>query len=83
VVDSAALLVTVLALLAAAATLVSTRHWRLALAVGLQLFLAAGLLRLNADREWPAIATAASVVVIRLVVSKELHRSARVIGGSA
>ena len=65
---SAALVCTVLGLVCAAGVLVRTRDARLGLGVLLDFLLAAGLLRLGADADWRAIATAAVVVAVRKLV---------------
>jgi hypothetical protein len=67
-VRGAALMCTVLGLTCSVAVLACTRDARLALAVLLDLLLAAGLLRLGADPDWRALATAAVVVAVRRLV---------------
>ncbi|WP_337059392.1 hypothetical protein [Kineococcus sp. G2] len=66
------------ALVAAAAVLLRTRRPALALGVGLDLLLAAGLLRLSADQTWRQLATAAAVVALRHLIGRGLR-----IGGAA
>lgn len=55
-----------------AAALVTFRRPAVALHVLLDLLLAAGLLRLSVDLEWPVIAVTAAVVILRRVVSRSL-----------
>jgi hypothetical protein len=57
------------AVVVAGLVLASTRRPTVALPVLLDLLLAAGLLRLTADLQWDAIASAALVVVIRKLAS--------------
>lgn len=45
---------------------------RPALAASLELFMAAGLLRLSADATWSSLATAAAILVIRNTVAPTL-----------
>ena len=63
------------AVVVAALVWVRTRSWSPAVPVLLELLLAAGLLRLSADGDWRAVATAAVVVVIRTVVRRSLAGS--------
>lgn len=65
-------LVAVSAILLAGAALVVFGRPVLALHVLLDLFLAAGLLRLSADASWPTITATAGVVVLRRVVTRGL-----------
>ncbi|WP_432484523.1 hypothetical protein [Kineococcus esterisolvens] len=58
------------ALVAAVAVLLRTRRPALALGVGLDLLLAAGLLRLSADQTWRQLATAATVVALRCLTTR-------------
>lgn len=58
-------LTTALAFVAGLAALLTTGSWRAALRVLLDLLVAAGLLRLALGRGWPALATAAAVVLLR------------------
>ena len=75
---TAALLCTVLALVCAGAVLARTRSVAQALPVLLELFLAAGLLRLAHDPSWRAIAGAAALVGLRkLVVAYGLRPAQR------
>lgn len=75
---AAALVCTVLALVSAGAVLARTRSLPQALPVLLELFLAAGLLRLAHDPSWRAIAGAAALVLLRkLVVAYGLRPAQR------
>lgn len=77
VVQTAALLVTLLGLLSAAAVLVRGRVVRPALSVLLEFLLAAGLLRLADDPTWRPLLVAAAVVAVRRLVTSGLARSER------
>lgn len=66
-----------------AATLVMFRRAALALHVLLDLLLAAGLLRLSADTDWPAIAVTAAVILLRRLLSGSLLRAVRPAGAPA
>lgn len=79
VVQFAAGLVAAAALVSGALALVATRQPGVALAVLLDLLLAAGLLRLIALADWQGIIGAAAVVVIRKVVVGAYHRGSRVL----
>jgi hypothetical protein len=68
----AALLVTAAGLIVAAVALVRTRRAPLALALLLDFFTAAALLRLAAPPSWPAIGAAALTIVIRQLASRAL-----------
>jgi hypothetical protein len=68
----AALLVTAAGLIVAAVALVRTRGAPLALALLLDFFTAAALLRLAAPPSWPAIGAAALTIVIRQLASRAL-----------
>jgi len=68
----AALMVTAAGLIVAAVTLVRTRRARLALALLLDFFTAAALLRLAAPPTWPALGAAALTIVIRQLASRAL-----------
>jgi hypothetical protein len=74
--DAAALAVTGAGLVAAAVVLVATRRPLPALTVLLDLLLAAGLLRLTGSPGWPALLTAASVVLLRRLVGSGLRAGA-------
>jgi hypothetical protein len=65
------------ALVVSGLVLASTRSPATALAVLLDLLLAAGLLHLSADAGWTAIGSAALVVVIRKVVALGLSAGRR------
>ncbi|GAB3349442.1 hypothetical protein [Modestobacter lapidis] len=65
------------ALGAGALTLLVTRRPSLALAVLLDLLLAAGLLRLGSDPGWQAIAVAAALVGLRRVIGAGLRVGGR------
>lgn len=71
--QTGALLCTVFGLVSAVAVLAASRDGRLAIAVLLELLLAAGLLRLADDPGWRSITTAAVVVALRRVVSAGLR----------
>lgn len=62
------------ALLIGALALARTKRTSTALGVVLDLFLVVGLLRLSATASWQAILTAASIVVIRKLVTLGLAR---------
>lgn len=64
-VRAAALLCTVMGLLAAGGVLAVTRDVRQALPVLLEFLTAAGLLRLGTARGWQALAAAAAIVLVR------------------
>ena len=68
----AALIVTAGGLIVAAVTLARTRQARLALALLLDFFTAAALLRLAAPPSWPAIGAAALTIAIRQLASHAL-----------
>ena len=68
----AALIVTATGLIVAAVALVRTRRARLALALLLDFFTAAALLRLAAPPTWPALGAAALTIVIRQLASRAL-----------
>ncbi|MFY1682435.1 hypothetical protein ACN265_12935 [Micromonospora sp. WMMD730] len=68
--------VSALALGVGAVALLTTRSWRTALRVLLDLLVAAGLLRLAGGRSWSALATAAAVVVLRHLLSAGLNAAA-------
>jgi hypothetical protein len=57
------------------AVIVGTRRWREALGVMLELWLAAGLLRLAAPPTWPRLATAAAIIAIRQLTGFGLRTS--------
>ncbi|SET10006.1 DUF1622 domain-containing protein [Geodermatophilus poikilotrophus] len=72
-----ALLVTAAALLAGLVGLVATRRPAAALPVFLDLLVAAGLLRLVGEPSWQALATAASIVVLRRLIGFGLRTGGR------
>ena len=51
----------------------ATKAPRTALGVTLDLLLAAGLLRLSASLDWPAIGAAAAIIAVRKLVSEALR----------
>lgn len=67
-VQTAALLVTIAAVVAGGSTLLATRQLRLSVAIFLELLLAAGLLRLATAAEPERIAAAAAIVAIRQLI---------------
>ena len=73
VVDGLALAVTAAGLLAAGATLRSTRRPQFALKVLLDFLLAAGLLRLTGQPGWPALVIAAAIVAVRRLIGVGLR----------
>ena len=76
-------LVVVAAIVLAGATLMVFHRPVLAMHVLLDLFLAAGLLRLSADASWATIAVTAGVVVLRHVVTRALVTADSARAGSA
>ena len=76
-VDTAAALVGAAALVVSGLVLASSRRPAAALAVLLDLLLAAGLLRLSADAAWSAVGSAALVVLIRKVAGLGLGAGRR------
>ncbi len=66
-----------LALAAGAVALAATRRPALALAVFLDLLLAAGLLRLAAEPTWTSLGTAAAVVALRRLIGAGLRAGGR------
>ncbi len=75
-ITSAALAVTAAGLVAAAVVLAATRRPAFALKVLLEFFLAAGLLRLTGSPDWPALLTAAAVILVRRLVGFGLRAGA-------
>ncbi|MEE6261408.1 hypothetical protein [Plantactinospora sonchi] len=67
-----ATLLTAVALATAAVVLVTTRSWRTAIRVLLDLLIAAGLIRLSGAQTWTDLAGAAVVVALRQLVSASL-----------
>jgi hypothetical protein len=74
---SAALLVVAAAVVAAALVLARTRSMRQALPVLLDLFTAAGLLRLAATPSWTTLGVTAVVIVLRRLVSAGVRTAVR------
>jgi hypothetical protein len=72
-----ALLVTAAALVAGLVALVATRRPAAALPVTLDLLTAAGLLRLVGEPGWPALATAAAILVLRRLIGLGLRTGGR------
>ncbi|MGY1763855.1 hypothetical protein ACI79G_05005 [Geodermatophilus sp. SYSU D00779] len=72
-----ALLVTAAALVAGLVALVATRSPAAALPVFLDLLVAAGLLRLVGQPSWPALATAATILVLRRLIGFGLRTGGR------
>ena len=68
----ASLIITAAGLIVAAVALARTRRARLALALLLDFFTAASLLRLAAPPSWPAIGAAALTIAIRQLASHAL-----------
>ena len=68
----AALIVTAAGLIVAVVALARTRRARLALALLLDFFTAAALLRLAAPPSWPALGAAALIIAIRQLASRAL-----------
>ena len=68
----AALIVTAAGLIVAAVALVRTRRAPLALALLLDFFTAASLLRLAAPPSWPALGAAVLIIAIRQLASRSL-----------
>ncbi len=77
VLDMLALLCTGGGLIAGAAALARTGQVLPAVAVGLDLWTAAGLLRLAGSPSWQRIAAAAAVVALRRLLSAGLHPAAQ------
>lgn len=63
--DAAALALSAAGLVAMAAAVTLAWDWRAGLGMALELWMAAGLLRLARPGEWGALAVAATVVVVR------------------
>jgi hypothetical protein len=74
--DQAAYAVTTAGVFAGAVGAITGRS-RAVLPLTLDLWTAAGLLRLTADRSWTAVATAAALVLVRRVVARPLLRPRR------
>jgi len=71
---AASLVVSAFGLVAGTAAFISVRHIRLALGVALELWMAAGLLRLSAEGTWSALCAAGSILAIRKVVVWSLRK---------
>lgn len=63
--DATSLALAAAGLLALAGSVRLLPHWRLGLAIALELWTAAGLMRLAGEPSWKRIATVASIVAIR------------------
>ena len=61
-------------LVAAIAALITTQEWRAALAMALDLWMAAGLLRLSEPPTFGRLATAAALIAIRHLATATLPR---------
>lgn len=72
--DILALVVTVMGLAVAVTAALVGPGWRPGLGAALELWLAAGLLRLSADADWATLAGAATLVAIRRLVAPTLLR---------
>ncbi|MEV4756120.1 hypothetical protein AB0J86_13550 [Micromonospora sp. NPDC049559] len=70
--NALATLLTAAGLAAAGIVLVATGSWRAAIRILLDLLTAAGLIRLAGARDWPALAGAAAIVVLRQLLSATL-----------
>jgi hypothetical protein len=77
-----ALLVTAAALVAGVVALVATRRPAAALPVFLDPLTAAGLLRLVGEPSWPALATAAAILVLRRLIGLCLRTGGRTWGST-
>ncbi|SDD39770.1 Protein of unknown function [Geodermatophilus telluris] len=78
-----ALAVSGLALVAGTVALAATRRPALALAVLLDLLLAAGLLRLAAEPTWTSLGTAAAIVALRRLIGAGLRAGGRTLASAA
>ncbi|WP_137147838.1 hypothetical protein [Mycolicibacterium sp. CR10] len=72
VVVSASWCLALAGILVGTAALITFRHPLLALRVTLDLFVAAGLLRLSVDLSWETIAGTASVIAVRQILTRSL-----------
>jgi hypothetical protein len=77
VASTLALLLTAAALLAGLVALGTTRRLAAALPVVLDLLVAAGLLRLVGEPGWPALATAAAIILVRRLIGFGLRTGGR------
>lgn len=73
VLDGAALLLSAFGVLAGFSVFASTRRLGLSLGVALELWTAAGLLRLSADVPWTTITAAGAILLVRKVVVWSVH----------
>jgi hypothetical protein len=73
-IDAAALICTAAGLLVGALAMVRTRQLTTALPCVLDLFTAAGMLRLTGATSWEAPATAGGILLIRHLVSRGLRQ---------
>jgi uncharacterized membrane protein len=74
VIDAASLTVSGAGVVAGAATLAATRRAALALAIALELWTAAGLLKLTAEGTWRSVATAGMILLLRKLVVSAIKR---------
>jgi hypothetical protein len=73
-IEVAALAASAGGIMAGIGALAVTRRLGLALSVALELLTAAGLLRLSAEGTWKAVASAATVIIIRKLVGSTIKR---------
>lgn len=73
VVDLAAALLAIAGVLSVVLAAVLGGRWRVGLLHALDLWLAAGLLRLSGDLSWAQIAAAAALVVARWLIGTGMH----------
>ncbi len=73
--ERAALALTAAGALAALVGSAATGRPRAALPMALELWTAAGLMKLTADRSWSAVALAAALVAVRRVLARSLLAS--------
>ncbi len=78
--DDLSAVVTVAGLLCLAAALRRPGHWRAGLGMAVELWTAAGLLRLAGTLTWSRIATVAAIVAVRRVVTATLRDAAAIRG---
>lgn len=74
---AATVLVSALGVVAGLAALAAGHRLRISLAVALDMWMAAGLLRLTADASWNALAGAAAILLVRKAITASLARPAR------
>lgn len=82
-VDTAPLVLALVAVLVGGVALVVARELRSALPLTLELLMAAGLLRLAASDSWEAISTVAAVVLVRKLVLFGLRQTPAHLGDAA